>query len=165
MPVKKRLDASRRRSAGFPILSHRILNLANRGVLRPQFQQEVSRMILGFSGCDAVELWLKDRGKYYREEVKRRSRPSPPVEVDHTLDHETDGCLYAGISSWVGSVSPSCLPVTAAYDQDICKPLLPPKRDRIPLPATALSSTGPRILPFGSIKTIWGSRWSRRTIA
>jgi signal transduction histidine kinase len=91
MPVKRPLEVSQRRSAGFPILSHRILNLANRGVLRPQFQQEVSRMILGFSGCDAVELWLKDRGKYSRGEVKRRSRPSPPVEIDLSPDHETDG--------------------------------------------------------------------------
>ena len=91
MPVKKRLNVSQRRSAGYPILTHRIQNLINRGFLRSQFQQEISRMVLRFSGCDAVELWLKDRGKYCRVEVKRRSRPSAPEEIDLSLEDGTNG--------------------------------------------------------------------------
>lgn len=90
MAGKKTLDVSRRRSAAFRILSHRILDVANRGVLRTPFQQEVSRMILRFAGCDAVELWMKDRGRYFRGEVKHRSRPSPPVEIDPSVSYETD---------------------------------------------------------------------------
>jgi signal transduction histidine kinase len=55
----------------FQALSNRVLQTANRGVLRPDFQREVSRMILDFSGADEVELWLKDHGKYFRSVVKR----------------------------------------------------------------------------------------------
>jgi len=54
----------------FQNLSNRILQYANRGALRTDFQREVPRMILEFSGCDAVTLWLKDHGKYFRSEVK-----------------------------------------------------------------------------------------------
>ena len=51
---------------GFHGLSHQILHYANQGLLRPQFQQEVSKLIIHFSGCDAVELWLKDHDRYFR---------------------------------------------------------------------------------------------------
>jgi len=56
----------------FQTLSHQILLLANQGFLRPDFQREVSRKILDFSGADEVELWLKDHGKYFRSNVKRQ---------------------------------------------------------------------------------------------
>jgi len=58
----------------FQTLSHQILHYANQGILRPDFQREVSRMILDFSGADEVELWLKDHGKYFRSTVKRQPR-------------------------------------------------------------------------------------------
>jgi two-component system NtrC family sensor kinase len=61
----------RKRAKGFRALSHQILLLANQGILRPDFQREVSRMILDFSGADEVGLWLKDHGKYFRSVVKR----------------------------------------------------------------------------------------------
>jgi len=47
-------------------LSNRILEYSNRGVLRVEFQEEVCRMILEFSGCAEVELWLREHGKYHR---------------------------------------------------------------------------------------------------
>lgn len=47
-------------------LSNRILEYSNRGVLRVEFQEEVCRMILEFSGCPEVELWLREHGKYHR---------------------------------------------------------------------------------------------------
>lgn len=56
----------------FQTLSHQILLLANQGFLRPDFQREVSRKILDFSGADEIELWLKDHGKYFRSTVKRQ---------------------------------------------------------------------------------------------
>jgi two-component system NtrC family sensor kinase len=59
----------------FQSLTNRILQFAHQGPLRPHFQQEVSRMILDFSGADEVELWLKDHGKYFRSVVKRQSPP------------------------------------------------------------------------------------------
>jgi signal transduction histidine kinase len=49
----------------FHVLSYRILHYANRGFLRSEFLREISKAILDFSGCDAVELHLVERGKYF----------------------------------------------------------------------------------------------------
>jgi signal transduction histidine kinase len=56
----------------FCTLSHRILHYANAGVLRDKFMLEVSRILMDFSGCDAVELWAKEHNKYYSNEVSLR---------------------------------------------------------------------------------------------
>ena len=57
-------------------LSHQILLLALRGLLRIDFLNEASKILIEFSGCDSVEMWLKERGKYYRSEVTRlKKRP------------------------------------------------------------------------------------------
>jgi len=65
-------NASLRRLAKeFQALSHQILQHANRGLLRPHLQQEISKMMIDFSGCDAVELWLKDHDKYFRSRAYR----------------------------------------------------------------------------------------------
>lgn len=49
----------------FHTLSYRILHYANRGFLRSDFLREISKAIMDFSGCDAVELHLVERGKYF----------------------------------------------------------------------------------------------------
>jgi two-component system NtrC family sensor kinase len=64
----------------FQTLSHQILQYANQGLLRPHLQQEVSKMIIEFSGCDAVELWLKDHDKYFRCRAHRH--PEGPVSSE-----------------------------------------------------------------------------------
>lgn len=56
----------------FRALSNRIFLYANRGLPRIDFMREVSKMLLDFSGCDAVELRLNRRDKCYRAETKRR---------------------------------------------------------------------------------------------
>jgi len=56
---------NRRLSEDFRPLSHQILHYANRGLPRIEFMREVSKMLIDFSGCDAVELRLKRRDKYY----------------------------------------------------------------------------------------------------
>lgn len=55
-------------------LSHQIMNLALRGLLRIDFLNEASNILIEFSGCDSVEMWLKERGKYYRSEVTRSKK-------------------------------------------------------------------------------------------
>ena len=55
----------------FKVLSHQILEYSNRGDLRGDFQREVSKMLLGFSRCNAIEFWLKGHGKYFRSEMIR----------------------------------------------------------------------------------------------
>ena len=64
----------------FQALSHQILQYANQGLLRPHFQQEVSKIIIDFSGCDAVELWLKDHDIYFRCRAYRH--PEGPVSSE-----------------------------------------------------------------------------------
>ncbi len=58
-----------RRSQDFSALSRRILKLANRGASRVEFQHEVSKMLIEFSGCDALELRVTEDKLHYRWEV------------------------------------------------------------------------------------------------
>jgi two-component system NtrC family sensor kinase len=60
----------------FRFLSQGILDYASRGLPRIDFVREVSKMLIDFSGCDAVEMRLKRREKYYRCEVIRDTKPS-----------------------------------------------------------------------------------------
>lgn len=57
---------SRKLAQNFSLLSRRILRYANRGVPRIEFLREVSRMLMEFSGCDAIELRLKHADLHYR---------------------------------------------------------------------------------------------------
>jgi len=54
------------RAEDFHVLSRQILRRANRNASRMDFLREVSKMIMKFSGCDALELWLKEEGQYLR---------------------------------------------------------------------------------------------------
>jgi two-component system NtrC family sensor kinase len=65
----------------FSDLSHRILHHANRGVSKFDFLCEVSKILLDFSGCDAVELRQKKGDYYYLSEVTRNAKPSPRFEI------------------------------------------------------------------------------------
>ncbi len=92
-----------KRMEEFQTLSNQILQYASRGVLRPHFQREISKMILKFSGCDTVELWLKDHGKYYRCEVKRHPDQSFSFEISPCLQNE-EGEIIPGLDDdpeWV----------------------------------------------------------------
>jgi two-component system NtrC family sensor kinase len=84
----KRNVHPRRSEKDFQALSHRILEYANQGLLRMNFQREVSRMILDFVGCDAVELWLKDHGKYFCSEVKRHLQKPFLFEIRSSAQNE-----------------------------------------------------------------------------
>lgn len=74
-------------------LSHRILQFASRGVLRTKFQETVSKMIMEFSGCDAVELWVKEHNKYFRCKMMRRPDQSFPSEITTLRQNETGGMI------------------------------------------------------------------------
>jgi len=50
----------------FRYLSHRIMDYANRGIPRIEFLDEIVKILLEFTGCEAVELWLKESDKYVR---------------------------------------------------------------------------------------------------
>jgi two-component system NtrC family sensor kinase len=84
---------SRHRAGDFRALSHRILQAANRGVLRDPFQRDVSRMIIEFSGCDAVELWLKEHGKYFRCETLKQSPLSSFAPIKACKQDDNGGII------------------------------------------------------------------------
>lgn len=65
----------------FLTLTHRIMHLAFQGLLRVDFLREVSEVLVGFSGCDSVEMWLKEGGKFYRSEVMRSAKPGFHFEI------------------------------------------------------------------------------------
>jgi len=74
----------------FHALSHQILQYANQGISRITFQHEVSKMIIDFSECDAVELWLKEHGKYFRCEARRQSKQSFSLKITPYVQNESD---------------------------------------------------------------------------
>ncbi|MCK4645543.1 MAG: hypothetical protein KAU46_04765 [Candidatus Aminicenantes bacterium] len=68
----KRIDTKspdRNTLEDFRALSNQIVLHAQHGLLRIDFLHETSKILLKFSGCDSIEMWLKERGKYYRTEV------------------------------------------------------------------------------------------------
>lgn len=65
----------------FRNVSDQIRHLAFHGFLRIDFLKEASRIILEFCGCDSVEMWLKERGKYYRSEMRRSKKQSFRFEI------------------------------------------------------------------------------------
>jgi two-component system NtrC family sensor kinase len=60
----------------FSGVARRILRYANRGLPRVDFLRRVSKVLMEFSGCDAVELRLKDPELQYSWEAFRRPRES-----------------------------------------------------------------------------------------
>ncbi|MBP1724058.1 MAG: hypothetical protein H6Q44_1763, partial [Deltaproteobacteria bacterium] len=55
-------------------LSDRIFELANQGLPRTDFLQEVSDLLIQFFDCDAMELWLEEAGTQARCETARRPK-------------------------------------------------------------------------------------------
>ena len=75
----KLVDSSKtghKKPQDFSALSRKILKLANRGAPRIQFLRELSRMLIQFSGCDAVELRITDGKLNYRWEARDDGKPS-----------------------------------------------------------------------------------------
>jgi two-component system, NtrC family, sensor kinase len=57
-------------------LSDLIFELANQGLPRTDFLEEVSNLLIQFFECDAVELWLEEAGTQARCEASRRPSKS-----------------------------------------------------------------------------------------
>ncbi len=87
----KRIDALAsgcKRAEDFRDLSHRILHYANRGGPTIDFLREVSKMLMDFSGCDAVELRLKEGENYSRCEVNRHAKQFFRFEIIPRAENE-----------------------------------------------------------------------------
>lgn len=64
----------------FRTLTHRIMQLALQGLLRTDFLHEVSKILKEFSKCEAIEMWLKERGKFYRSLAM--ASPNQPFQFE-----------------------------------------------------------------------------------
>jgi two-component system NtrC family sensor kinase len=56
----------KRQPEDFSSYSRQILRAANRGILRADFLAEVCKTLVEFSGCDEIEIRLKERNRHYR---------------------------------------------------------------------------------------------------
>jgi len=72
----------------FRTLARQILQHANRGMLRTEFQRAVSKMLLDFSGCDAVELWVKEHEKYFRCRAEHHADQPPSLDVSPVMQDD-----------------------------------------------------------------------------
>jgi signal transduction histidine kinase len=61
-------------------------------------------MIIEFSGCDAVELWVKEHNKYFRCKMERGPRESFPFEIT-TLSQNETGEMISGPDDDPGLIS------------------------------------------------------------
>ncbi len=62
-------------------LSNQIMHLALSGLLRIDFLNEASKILMEFSGSDSVVMWLKERGKFYRSELPSLKNDSFSFEI------------------------------------------------------------------------------------
>ncbi len=62
-------------------LSQAVLHCANRGLTRMDFLREVSKVLMEFCDCDAVELRLNEGDLHYRWEAKRRPQKAARLEL------------------------------------------------------------------------------------
>ena len=100
----------RKKSHDFLALSREILQLANRGEPRIEALTEISRMLIRFSGCDALELRLTDGELRYRWEAE--------IEPEENFNFE----LLPHVDDEKGVHIP-CLPYDAGLEQ-ICMNVL-----------------------------------------
>ena len=86
----------------FRVLSNEILHYANRGVPTIDFLRAVSKMLMDFSGCDVVELWLKEGENYSRCEANRQAKhffryEIIPRERNHEGESMSGSQEYSGL--------------------------------------------------------------------
>jgi len=65
----------------FGSLTRRILHLANRGAPRIDFFREISDMLMGFSGCEALELRVKHGDLHYRWRAERNAQTANAFDL------------------------------------------------------------------------------------
>ena len=98
-------------------LSYRILDYANSGLTRLDYLREVSKILLDFSGCDEIELWIKRRKKYFYCTARGGSGESFKFDVRIGRNEEEGGVVTGNKGDadlrWlagevmVGSLAPS----------------------------------------------------------
>ena len=83
-----RTDARFENAGDLRSLGYQVLLLANQGLLRTDFQREISRKLIDYFGCDSVEVWLKDHEKYYPSETTRPLNRSSRIDFRTYTPHQ-----------------------------------------------------------------------------
>jgi signal transduction histidine kinase len=83
-----RTDARFEKAGDLRTLGYQILLLANQGLLRTDFQREISKKLIDYFGCDSVEVWLKDHEKYYPSETTRPLNRSSRIDFRTYTPHQ-----------------------------------------------------------------------------
>jgi signal transduction histidine kinase len=65
----------------FRLISVALLDHANKGIPREDFFREISGMLLEYSTCDVVELWVQEREKSYRYRYVRATQSGRLLEA------------------------------------------------------------------------------------
>lgn len=79
--------SNKRTAEDFRFLSHKIMECANRGIPKVDLLHEIVRILLEYSGCDAVEMWLKEVDRYIRCGINNKSDFSFNYEIIKRKDH------------------------------------------------------------------------------
>ncbi len=78
----------------YRILSHQILRYEYHGLQRIDFLREVSKTVVDFSGCESVELWIKEHGKYYRYKTTRSPKGTYHFEIMPCFQDEDSNTIF-----------------------------------------------------------------------
>lgn len=84
----------------FRNLAHRIFHYANSGVFRDEFMRETSKILLDFSGCDDVELWVMEHNKYYRCKIEKDKEKLSQFGTMPILTEDIDKKAVPALSSF-----------------------------------------------------------------
>jgi signal transduction histidine kinase len=77
-----------KRADEFRYLSHSIMDYANRGIPRIEFLNEIVKILLEFSGCEAAELLLEESDKYVRCGIDYQSDLAFKYEIIGKKNHD-----------------------------------------------------------------------------
>jgi len=62
-------------------LSHHIFNLSNQDLPRLDFLRKISTLLVEFSNCDAIELWLREKDTYVRCQLNQQTEDSFQYQI------------------------------------------------------------------------------------
>jgi len=80
--VKKLENTIHRSTQSFQALSRELLNLANLEISQFDFFHEILLMLIDYSDCDQIELWLQENDKYHQHRISKTN--SPEFEIFRT---------------------------------------------------------------------------------
>ncbi len=79
--------STQRTAEDYRLLSHKIMECANRGIPKVDLLHEIVRILLEFYVCDSVVMWLKESDKYIRCAIDSRSGFAFKYETIGRKDH------------------------------------------------------------------------------